>query len=223
MTFPGRPVPVAATADVKVTVPELPEIGAFWVRDYGTHHTFAELYQECVNHPSVVRSLSSLQPAHASRHFWSGASLMPRAASLHSLAAQVTAPAGGRPELSLILRRDLYRLGPPQFVAGGIEYTYIDAEDRIDRVIPIILGKDQNPCCFDLCDWRRRRLAPDKTLADFELWPAWEDAGEFPDRAGLRLRARTGWLAYTLLAIAAVAGLLLGYTFWKIATLGSIT
>lgn len=196
--------PSASGVDVKVTILELSDIGPFWLRGCPDHATFSELYQDCVNHDEVRRSRQPL--TRVSRHFWSGERLLKRDETLSALKAQG--------EISLILRRDLYRVGPKEAVDGQIEYTYVDAEDRIEKVIPRILNKAERSCCFDLCDWRGRRLATDQSLIFHSLWPAWEDAKAFPERAQLRLRPRTGWLAYALLAAAALAGLGLGYWLW---------
>ncbi len=195
--------------DVKVTIPELADIGPFWLRGCPAHATFAELYQDCVNHDEVRRSRQAL--TRVSRHFWYGERFLKRTETLAALNAQA--------EISLVLRRDLYRVGPKEAVDGQIEYTYVDAEDRIDKVIPRILNKAERSCCFDLCDWRGRRLASGESLAFHSLWPAWEEANweeakSFPERAQLRLRPRIGWLAYALLAAGALAGLGLGYWLW---------
>jgi len=212
MTIYGEHPRGADLVDVKVTVPELPDVRPFWLRDCAAHQTFAELYQDCVNHADVRRSQHGL--SRISRHFWYGDRLLLRGDSLHSLAAPAAGGAAARPELSLALRRDLYRVGPVEALDGHAEYTYVDAEDRILKVIGIILNKAERPGCFDLCDWRGRRLAADKSLASHALWPAWEDAEAFPDRARLRLRPRIGWLAYALLALAVLAGLGAGYWLW---------
>ncbi|MGI4787510.1 MAG: hypothetical protein ACRYFS_01525 [Janthinobacterium lividum] len=190
--------------DVKVTIPELTDIGPFWLRDCPNHLTFSELYQDCVNHDEVRRSQQSL--ARVSRHFWNGERFLKRGETLNALNPQA--------EISLVLRRDLYRVGPKEAVDGQIEYTYMDAEDRIEKVIPRILNKSERSCCFDLCDWRGRRLTADESLAFHSLWPAWEEAKNFPERAYLHLRPRIGWLAYALLVVAALAGLGLGYWLW---------
>ena len=194
------------TVDIKITIPELTDVRPFWIRGCPLHITFAELYQDCINHEEIRRSRQSLD--RISRHFWLGDRFLPRSASL---ASQMAADADAHPEISLVLRRDLYRVGPPEAVNGHIEYTYVDAEDRIDKVVALIVNKAERPSCFDLSDWRGRRLASDKSLAFHELWPAWEDAKTFPDRARLRLRPRIGWLAYALLALALLGGLGLGY------------
>ena len=163
--------------DVKVTIPEMADVRPFWLRDYPLNGTFAELYQDCINHEDVRRSRQALE--RISRHFWFGEKFLPRSASL---ASQLTREGQAYGELSLVLRRDLYRVGPPTLVSGNIEYTYADAEDRIDRVVSLILNKAERPCCFDLCDWRGRRLTADKSLASHSLWPAWEEATvSFPD------------------------------------------
>lgn len=201
--------------DVKITIPELTDVPAFWIRGYPPHGTFAELYQDCVNHEAVRRSRQSLD--RVSRHFWFGEKFLPREQSLASqLSADAERAQEVTQEISLVLRRDLYRVGPPASLAGNIEYTYVDAEDRIDRVVALILSKTERPCCFNLHDWRGRRLAPEKSLAAHALWPAWEDAKNFPERAVLRLRPRTGWLAYFLLAVALGGGLGLGYWLWGV-------
>ncbi len=190
--------------DVKVTILELTDIGPFWLRGCPDHATFSELYQDCVNHDEVRRSRQTLD--RVSRHFWAGERFLKRDETLSVLSASA--------EISLVLRRDWYRVGPKETVDGQIEYTYVDAEDRIEKVIPRVLNKAERSCCFDLCDWRGRRLAGEQSLAFHSLWPAWEDKEPFPERAQLRLRPRTGWLAYVLLALAALVGLGLGYWLW---------
>lgn len=190
--------------DVKVTILELADIGPFWLRGCPDHATFSELYQDCVNHDEVRRSRQTLD--RVSRHFWAGERFLKRDETLSVLSASA--------EISLMLRRDLYQIGPKETVDGQSEYTYVDAEDRIEKVIPRILNKAERSCCFDLCDWRGRRLTAGQSLAFHSLWPAWEDKEPFPERAQLRLRPRTGWLAYLLLALAALAGLGLGYWLW---------
>lgn len=190
--------------DVKVTVLELSDIGPFWLRGCSDVATFAELYQDCVNHDEVRRSRQPLD--RVSRHFWTGERFLKRDETLSALNTSI--------EISLVLRRDLYQIGPKEAVDGQIEYTYVDAEDRIEKVIPRVLNKAERSCCFDLCDSRGKRLAADESLAFYSLWPAWEDAKQFPVRAQLRLRPRTGWLAYVLLAAGALAGLGLGYWLW---------
>lgn len=195
--------------DIKITIPELTDLRPFWIRGCPLHITFAELYQDCVNHEDVRRSRQSLD--RISRHFWFGETFLPRGASL---ASHLAADADASQEVSLVLRRDLYRIGPSEAVHTSGEYTYVDAEDRIDRVIALVLSKAERSCCFDLSDWRGRRLASDKSLAAHALWPAWEETKTFPDRATLRLRPRTGWLAYFLMAIALLSGLGVGYWLW---------
>lgn len=195
--------------DIKITIPELTDLRPFWIRGCPLHITFAELYQDCVNHEEVRRCRQPLE--RISRHFWFGETFLPRAASL---ASHLGADADASHEVSLVLRRDLYRIGPPEAVHTNSEYTYVDAEDRIERVIALVLNKAERSCCFDLSDWRGRRLASDKSLAAHALWPAWEEAKAFPERATLRLRPRTGWLAYVLLAVALLSGLSMGYWLW---------
>ena len=220
MTFADGQQNNSPKIDVKITIPEMAAVGPFWIRGYPTHRSFADLYQECVNHQAVLASPFPLEPVRASRHFWIGDQMMRRGDSLNTVASRPAKSAAGPTELSLFLRRDYYRIGPVNLIAGGIEYTYIDAEDRVDNVLPSILDKDQRTCCFDLCDWHHRRLAPDKSLADYALWPAWQDASEFPGRANLSLRPRAGRLAYLLLACAALGGFLTGYGFWRFALAG---
>lgn len=196
--------------DVKVTVPELDGVPTFWMRAVPTHLTLGEFYQECVNHSELRRAGTALERVRASRHFWLGDRFLRRTDTLDAL----TEGRNDR-EIALTLRRDFYFIGPKQSLAGSNEYTYVDTEDRVDRVVPRILSKQEQPRCFDLCDRRGRRLDPSKSLADYELWPAWEDRGSaFPDRAVLRLRPRTGWLAYALLAVAAFSGLAFGDWLW---------
>lgn len=190
---------------MKVTILELTDIGPFWLRGCPDHATFSELYQDCVNHDEVRRSRLSLD--RVSRHFWAGERFLKRDETLSVLNMSA--------EVSLVLRRDLYRIGPKEAVHGQTEYTYVDAEDRIEKVVPRVLNKAERSRCFDLCDWRGKRLGGEQSLASYSLWPAWEDGGkQFPERAQLRLRPRTGWLAYVLLAFALLAGLGLGYWLW---------
>jgi hypothetical protein len=102
--------------DVKITVPELTDVRPFWIRGCPLHSTFAELYQDCVNHDDIRRSRQPLE--RVSRHFWFGEKFLPRGASL---ASQFPNDANVSQEISLVLRRDLYRVGPPEMVAGSIE------------------------------------------------------------------------------------------------------
>ena len=118
-------------------------------------------------------------------------------------------------EISLVLRRDLYRVGPKEAVDGQIEYTYVDAEDRIEKVIPRILNKAERSGCFDLCDWRGRRLAAGRgRWCSIRCGRPGKTQKRFLNARQLRLRPRTGWLAYVLLAAAALIGLGLGYWLW---------
>lgn len=85
--------------DVKVTIPEMADIRPFWLRDYPLHATFAELYQDCINHEDVRRSRQSLE--RISHHFWFGERFLPRSVSL---ASQLTSEGQSYGELSLVLR-----------------------------------------------------------------------------------------------------------------------
>lgn len=42
--------------DVKVTIPEMADVRPFRLRDYPLSGTFAELYQDCINHEDIRRS-----------------------------------------------------------------------------------------------------------------------------------------------------------------------
>ena len=196
------------TLDVRISIPELNDVNSFWIRGYPTQRTFEELLQECVNYPDVRRSQKALEKVPASRHFWFGEQMLLREQPVSILAPKLA----GNPEASLILRRDYYRIGPPQLVAGGKEYVWLDAERPVEELVALILSKEEQPCCFDLADTRKRRLLPDKTLASYELLPAWEDSQEaFPDRAVLRLQPRAAWLPLVLLIVAVILGVALGY------------
>lgn len=195
------------TVDVKVRIPELEDIGAFWVRQYPLHRTFRDLHELCLNHPEVQTSKKSLAHSRASRHFWCGERLMRRKEPISAALSR-----GG--EISLVLRPDLYHVGPPSLLRPDIEYTYLDAEAPLGEIIVQILSRDERSRCFDLCRGTdRRRLAREKSLADHGLWPAWQDApvSEFPVRARLLLRARSSWLAQALLVVAALLGTAIGY------------
>ncbi len=202
------------TVDVKVSIPELKELGSFWLRDYGTHHTFADLYQECINHPDVSRFRAYLEGGRgrASRHFWCGEQMLLREKPLQVIAPKTT---GGRSEISLVLRRDCYQIGPPQHVSARIteSFVYLDAEVPTENLISVVLSEAEKPCCFDLRDHHKRRLDHSRSLAAYELWPAWEEATSepFPDRAILWLQPRITWLPYALLAGAFALGLSVGY------------
>lgn len=113
----------SGACDIILLDQELSDIGPFWLRGYSDHTTFFELYQDCVNHEEVRRSRQSL--TRVSRHFWYGDRFLKRAETLSALNAQA--------EISLVLRRDLYRVGPKEAGNGQLEYTYLDAEDRIEK------------------------------------------------------------------------------------------
>ena len=212
MTLDKRSPETLQTVDVKIRVPELPESAPFWIRDYAAHCTFQELREECINHAEVRRFQHQLARVPASRHFWCGDQMLRDDQPLASIASRLES-IGGRPGISLVLRRDYYRIVPSQYVANGLEYRYVNPESPIAQVIPRILNKDERACCFDLCSYRRRRLAQEKSLADYALWPAWEDAQDepFPERALLQLRPHISWLPYMLLAGAVLLGGLTGY------------
>lgn len=197
--------------DIKVIVPELEDVEPFWIREFKVHRTFDELLQECVNHEKVRRSRGTLADK-ASRHFWAGDQCMLRTASVSKLSARVGG-ATGRGEADLVLRRDLYRIQPSALVVRNEEFNYVNAETPIEQVIGLVLSKQENPICHDLCDSRGKRLARNKSLADYALWPAWEDAppGEFPDRARLRLRPRTSWQPTAVLVVTFIIGVALGF------------
>jgi hypothetical protein len=198
------------TVDVKVSIPELTDIPSFFLRGYATHHTFEELYQECVNHPSVVRAGKALERVPASRHLWHGDRMMLRNRSLDT--ALRAGPEPGSGEISLVLRRDLYRIGPTSMVSGGAEYVYMDAEAPIEEVIARVLTREERPCCVDLCNHHKNRLGRARSLADYELLPAPEGSSEaFPDRAVLFLRPRISALSYVLLVLAVILGVAVGY------------
>ena len=202
--------------DVKISVPELSDISSFWIRSFPTHYTFAELYQECINHPAVLQSGRSLERIRASRHFWHGHRMMLRGEPRDLVADGAEGSSG---EISLVLRRDYYQVGPSQYIAGGVEYTYVNSEAAIDEVLAHILNPEEKLCCFDLCDSRGKRLDREQSLANYALWPAWEDAPaeEFPDHARLLIRPRTSWLPYAILVVGALIGAILGY--WLITVL----
>ena len=196
------------TLDIRVSIPELSDVNSFWLRECPTNRSFGELLQECVNHPDARRSKNALENFPASRHFWFGEQMLLQGQTVAVLAEKVA----GNAEVSLILRRDYYRIGPPQFVVGEREYVYLDAEAPTEKLVAKILSKEEKPCCFDIADTRKRRLKSDQTLASYELLPAWEDSKEaFPDRAILRLQPRASWQPAVLLFIAALLGIGLGY------------
>ena len=200
----------AQTIDVKVSIPELTDIPSFFLRGYATHHTFEELYQECVNHSSVMRTGKALERVPASRHFWHGERMMFRNRSLDAVLRE--GKEMGNAEISLVLRRDLYCIGPPVLVSGGAAYVYMDAEAPIEEVIARVLTREERPCCVDLCNHHKHRLERSKSLADYELFPALEGSNEtFPDRATLFLKPRVSALSYVLLFLSVTLGLLIGY------------
>lgn len=209
----GKP---GATLDVKVRIPELDDVKPFWLRRCAAHHTFSDLYDECVNHSEVLRSRTSLTRVRASRHFWCGERMMlrhePLSAALDSAGGARTAPAGYA-EISLVLRPDYYHAAPRQYLQPNVEYTYLDAEVPVGKVIAQLLSREERTCCFDLCTDAGRRLDRTKSLAAQGLSPAWWDTAgtEFPARARLRLRPRPSWLAVALLVAAVLGGVAIGF------------
>lgn len=203
------------TVDVAVRIPELVDIAPFWMRGVPLHQTFGALYEACVNHPEARRSRKSLAHVRASRHFWCGERMMLRGQTLADALTRGNGSSndGNGTETALVLRPDYYRIGPPQYVAGRIEYTYLDAEAPAGALVTQVLNTEEKSRCFDLCDARGKRLASDQPLAHYELWPAWQEAAsdDFPVHATLRLRPRTSWLPLALLAVAALAGTGTGY------------
>ena len=197
------------TVDIKILVPELSDIGPFWLRGYAAHHTFADLYHECINHPSVLASRLSLSRTRASRHFWLGERLMLRP----ELIAEGLPSSAALGEISLVLRPDYYRVGPPQYTRRGLEYTYLDAEAPTGELTGQILSAEEQDHCFDFLNFQKKRLKRDRSLADYGLWPAWQDAppDEFPARAALRLVPRGSWQPAALLAVSALFGTGCGY------------
>ena len=196
------------TLDLRISIPELTDVNSFWLRGFPTHLTFEDLLQECVNYPDVRRSPNALEKSSASRHFWFNDQMLLREQPVGTLMEKVA----GNAEISLALRRDYYRIGPPNYVAGGKEYLYLDAEEPVEKLVAQTLAKEERPCCFDISDTRGRRLRPEATLASYELLPAWQDSKDaFPDRAVLRLRPRASWQPALLLFVAALLGLGIGY------------
>src|SRR5258708_6826947 len=110
--------------DIKISIPELKDVGSFWIRGYPTHHTFEQLEMDCVNYPVVAPFRAPLERVRASRHFWFGEQMMLRKQAPSDLTARIT----GNNEVSLTLRRDYYKIGPPAYVRGGAEFLYLDAE-----------------------------------------------------------------------------------------------
>jgi hypothetical protein len=203
----------ADLVDLQITISELSGIKPFWIRGFAAHRTFGELFQETMNHPSVVQSPQALDPPTASRHFWCGERFVSRNAAVTTLLSTATQTATGSREVSLTLRRDLYAVQPNTLVAGQTGYTYIDPEERIATVVAKIVTHTVPSCCYDLCDARRRKLSGEKSLTDYALWPGWEDAA-MQDRSRLNLRHRTDFMAYALLAAIMIVGVIAGYWLW---------
>ena len=201
------------TIDIRVSIPELPKAGSFWMRDYPTHRNFAELYQDCVNHADVVRERKTLEQVRASRHFWFNDVMLRRDALLTTLQTQADNSGKAYQEVSLVLRRDYYQVHPANLLKTKSERIYINAEAPVREIIAEILVSEECPGCFNLHTHKGKHIAHDRSLADERCWPGWEDApaNEFPVHARLLLRPRVSWLPYALYVVALAAGLLLGY------------
>lgn len=208
------------TVDLRISIPELPKAGTFWMRNYPTHRNFAELYQDCVNHADVARERKTLEQVRASRHFWFNDIMLRRDALLTTLPIQSSQPGGGSQEISLILRRDYYQVHPANLLKTKSEHIYINAEAPAREIIAEVLVSEECPGCFNLHMHTGKHIAHDRSLADERCWPAWEDAppSEFPTRARLLLRPRVSWLPYALYIVALAIGLLVGY-HWLAAVL----
>ena len=205
--------PLQQTIDLRISIPELPNIDTFWIRDYPTHQNFAELYQHCVNRTVLASERKTLEKVRASRHFWFNDVMLRRDVLVNTLLASDAPQAGTRQEITLVLRRDYYQVHPANLLKTKSEHIYIDAEKPINEIVKDILISDECPSCFDLCTRRKKRISHNHSLAEEKLWPAWEDApaNEFPMRAYLLLRPRVSWLPYALYAAALTIGLLIGY------------
>ena len=105
----GRPSGGLTAVDIKVWVPEWLDVGSFWLRAYATHHTFADLHHECINHPSIRASRHSLARTRASRHFWLGDRLMLRRELVAEGLPELRRSSG---EISLVLRPGLLPCRP---------------------------------------------------------------------------------------------------------------
>ncbi|MBC8103160.1 MAG: hypothetical protein H7Z41_11290, partial [Cytophagales bacterium] len=209
--------------DVAISLPELTDVGTFWLRRQSAQVTFAALYQECLAHPEVLRSrdLSRFHQVRASRHFWCGERMLLRRDLLSSAigsaggsgASPVLNAAGSATEIALILRPDYYQVGPPQFLHPGVEYTYLDAEVPIGEFLPQILGPDESSRCFEIyfgataARAKGQRLDPSRSLAAQGAFPAWqESSAPFPTRARLRVQARRSALIGAFYLLGALAG-----------------
>lgn len=205
--------PSRQTIDIRVSIPEATEVGSFWIREYPTHHNFGELYQECVNHAGVLPARKALEQVRASRHFWLGETMLLREQTLATLLQSTVTQGVGNREISLVLRRDFYRVQPARLLKTGAEGIYINAEAPTKEVVAQILTGEECAACFDLCRAGGRRMAQGQSLADEKLWPAWEDnpCEPFPAHARLLLRPRVSWLPYMLYALALVGGAAVGF------------
>ena len=211
-TRDSAPTALPSSVDIMVRIPELDKTNPVWLRGYGLQATAADLYHACVNLPELRAYHAMLDRHQASRHFWLGDKMLRRDAVL-SQVLEGAGGLGGNREITLILRRDQYRLSPPQLVSGGASALYLDAEAPIEHVVAGILTQDECPDCFDLCDAQGKHLARERSLADYALWPGWPDApaDAFPVHAQLQLRPRPAWLPRILYALALILGILAGY------------
>lgn len=207
------PQPGQQTIDIRVSIPEVTDVGSFWIRGYSTRHTFGELYQECVNHAGALPARKALESVRASRHFWLGETMLLREQPLTTLQAGEAKTGGGSHEISLVLRRDFYRIQPARLLKTGTDSIYINSEAPAKEVVAQILTGEECADCFDLCSHRGRRMPQGRSLADEKIWPAWEDApaAEFPSHARLQLRPRVSWLPYLLYAFALALGAIIGF------------
>ncbi len=128
------------TVDIRISIPELPKAGTFWMRNYPTHRNFAELYQDCVNHNEVVRERKTLEKVRASRHFWFNDVMLRRDALLTTLQTQAADLGGASQEITLVLRRDYYQVHPANLLKTKSERIYINAEAPVREIIAEISG-----------------------------------------------------------------------------------
>ena len=207
------PQPGQQIIDIRVSIPEVADVGSFWIRGYSTHHTFGELYQECVNHAGALPARKALEGVRASRHFWMGDTMLLREQTLVALEAGSAKTGGVSREISLVLRRDFYRIQPARLLKTGTDSIYINSEAPAKEIVAQILTSEECADCFHLCSHKGRRVPHGRSLADEKIWPAWEDAplAEFPSHARLQLRPRVSWLPYLVYVFALAAGAAVGF------------
>lgn len=201
------------TIDIRVSIPEVEGVSSFWIREYPTRHTFSDLYQECINHTGAGAARKVLEEVRASRHFWLGEQMLLREQLLSALPTTGTPGPMGRQEISLALRRDFYHVEPVRLLKTGAAGIYINAEAPTKEVVEQILTGEECAACFNLTTGRGRRVPHHRSLAEENLWPAWEDAppAEFPARARLLLRPRVSKFPYVLYVFALAVGGLVGF------------